>query len=76
VLGCNYRTVERSLQDALDELSRILLADGLMKELALCGGGGKSCQEGKNYKIDVSRSKEGKNKYRKVVGVPPPNLIS
>jgi hypothetical protein len=76
LLGYNYRTVERSLQDALDELSRILLAGGLMEKLPLVTRGEKSCQEGKSYKFDVSDSKEGKNKYGKFVGVPPSDLIS
>jgi len=76
LLGCNYRTVERSLQEALDELSRILLAGNLMEKLPLATRGEKSCQEGKNHNFDVSDSKEGKNKYEKVVGVPPSDLIS
>lgn len=33
LLSCNQRTVERSLQEALDRLSRILLAGGLLEEL-------------------------------------------
>ena len=36
----------------------------------------KTCQEGKNYNFDVSDSNESKNKYRKVGGTPPSNLIS
>lgn len=59
LLGNTQRTVERLLQNSLDHLSRTLLAGGVMEEL----GGGKSCQEGKSYNFDVSRSKEGKNKY-------------
>jgi hypothetical protein len=35
-----------------------------------------SCQEGKNYKYDLSRSNESENKLRKVGGTPPSNLIS
>ena len=58
LLGRNQRMVERFIQDALDQLSRILLAGGLMDKLS----GGESCQEGKNYKFDVSDSNEGKNK--------------
>jgi DNA-directed RNA polymerase specialized sigma24 family protein len=76
LLGYNYRTVERSLQDALDELSRILLAGGLMEKLPLVTRGRKSCQEGKSYKFGISDSKEGKNKNGKFVGVPPSDLIS
>jgi hypothetical protein len=72
LLSCNQRTVERFLQDALDQLSRILLAGGLLEKL----GGGKSCQEGKNYNFDVSNSNKGENKSRKFVGTPPSDLIS
>ncbi|HKB97414.1 MAG TPA: sigma factor-like helix-turn-helix DNA-binding protein [Terriglobales bacterium] len=76
LLGCTQRTVERSLQDALDQLSRILLAGGLMERLPSVIGGVKSCQEGKNYNFDLSHSNEGENKYRKVGGTPPSDLIS
>jgi hypothetical protein len=72
LLGCNERTVRRTLHNALDELSRILLAGGLLEELA----GVKSCQEGKNWKYEVSCSKEGENKVRKNVRSPPSDLIS
>ena len=72
LLSCNQRMAERSLQEALDQLSRILLAVGLMDKLACA----ESCQEGKSYKIGVSDSKEGKNKSRKFVGTPPSDLIS
>lgn len=72
LISCNVRTVRRLLQDALDQLSRILLAGGLMERLA----GQESCQEGKNYKREVSYSKEGENKSRKIVRVPPSDLIS
>jgi hypothetical protein len=76
LLGCTQRTVERFLQDALDQLSRILLAGGLMEKLPSVTGGPKTCQEGKNYNFDVSNSNEGENKYRKVGGTPPSDLIS
>ena len=33
LLACNQRTVERLLQEALDQLSRILLAGGLLEQL-------------------------------------------
>ena len=62
LLSCNQRTVERLLQDALDRLSRILLASGLMEELPMTGGGRESCQGGKNYKFGVSDTNDGKNK--------------
>jgi len=76
LLGCTQRTVERFLQDALDQLSRILLAGGLMEQLPSVTGGSKTCQEGKNYNFDLSDSNEGENKYRKVGGTPPSDLIS
>ena len=76
LLGYTQRTVERFLQDALDQLSRILLAGGLMERLPGDLGEGKSCQEGKTYKLRVSYSNEGGKKYRKVGGTPPSELIS
>jgi Sigma-70, region 4 len=71
LLGCTPRNVRRLLQEALDQLSRILLAGGLMEEMASAGDGGKSCQEGKNYNFDVSDSKEGENKFQNYVRLPP-----
>jgi Sigma-70, region 4 len=69
LLGYPQRTVERSLQDALDQLSRILLAGDMMETLPASTNGGvdsdpwsKSCQEGKSYNFDVSDSKDGKYK--------------
>jgi len=62
LLGCTQRTAERFLQEALDQLSRILLASGLLEKLALEAGGRKSCQEGKSYNFDVRHSNEGGNK--------------
>jgi len=69
LLNCNQRTVERSLQDALDQLTEILLAGGLLERM-------ESCQEGKTYNCGISQSNESQKKYRKVVGTPPSNLIS
>src|SRR5713226_5453378 len=63
LLGCTQRTVERFLQDALDQLSRILLAGGLMEKLPTATRGQKTCQEGKNHNFDVSDSNEGENKH-------------
>lgn len=65
LLGCTQRTIERFLQEALDQFSRILLAGGLLEKLPSGGRGRESCQEGKTYNFDVSYSNEGKNKYRK-----------
>ena len=76
LLSCTQRTAERFLQDALDQLSRILLVGGLMEKLPSATRGVKTCQEGKNRNFDVSYSNEGENKYRKVGGTPPSDLIS
>jgi hypothetical protein len=76
LLSCNQRMVERFVQDALDQLSRILLASGLMDRLPSATRGRKTCQEGKNYNFDVSDSNKDENKFRKFVGTPPSNLIS
>jgi Sigma-70, region 4 len=72
LLGCNEKTVRRTLHDALDDLSRILLAAGLLEELE----GLKSCQGGRSSKFEVSRSKQEENKVRKNVQSPPSDLIS
>jgi len=76
LLGCNPKTVRRLLPDALDQLSRILLAGGLMDKLPSATRGQETCQEGKSYNFDVSDSKEGENKCRKFVHPPPSDLIS
>ena len=76
LLGFTQRTAERFLQDALDQLSRILLAGGLLEKLPSATRGVRSCQEGKTHKFDVSCSNEGGNKCRKVGGTPPADLIS
>jgi len=61
LLGCTPRNVRRLLQDALDELSRILLASGLLERVGLepCR---KSCQVGGNGFFDASDSNDGENK--------------
>ncbi|MGA8539279.1 MAG: sigma factor-like helix-turn-helix DNA-binding protein [Terriglobales bacterium] len=76
LLGYTQRTAERFLQDALDQLSRILLAGGLLEKLPSATRGVKSCQEGETHKFGVSCSNEGENKCRKVGGTPPADLIS
>ena len=73
LLGCTQRTIERFLQEALDQFSRILLMGGLLERVPSMR---ESCQEGKTYNFDVSYSNKGKNKYQKVGGTPPSNLIS
>jgi hypothetical protein len=71
LLDCTPRNVRRLLQGALDELSRILLAGGLLEELPSVDGNRESCQERKNWNFDVSDSKEGGNKSGKYVRLPP-----
>jgi len=60
LLGCTQRAVERFLQDALDQLSRILLAGGLMEQLPPVTEGSKTCPE-KNYNFDLSDTNQGGN---------------
>jgi len=60
MFGCTPRNVRRLLQDALDELSRILLAGGLLDRVA--GAGRESCQEGKSRDFGVTYSNECRNK--------------
>ena len=73
LLGCTQRTVERALQNAIDQLSRILLAGGLLEEQSLVS---KCCQEGKDYELKVSDSNKWKNKRTEFGGTPPTDLIS
>jgi hypothetical protein len=56
-LGCTPRSVRRLLQDALDQLSRILLSVGLLE----------SCQEGKSGDFVGSGSNDCENKDGKRV---------
>lgn len=72
LLAYNPKTIRRLLPDALDQLSQILLAAGLMDEFPRLEG----CQEGRNRKFGVSNSKDAKYKYRRYVQIPPSNLIS
>ncbi len=76
LIGYNQRMAERFIQEALDQLSRILLAGGLMEVLPSATRGQKTCQEAKRCNFDVSNSNESKNKYRNLVGTPPSDLIS
>ncbi|MGD0211989.1 MAG: hypothetical protein ABSB87_02080 [Terriglobales bacterium] len=59
--GCTPRNIRRLLQDALDDLSRILLAGDLLDRVPMVGR--KSCQEGKKRDFGVTYSNEGRNKY-------------
>ena len=73
LMGCTQRTAERSLQNAIDEMSRILLVAGLMERLPTTD---KYCQEGKNYNLKASDSNKGRNKHEELGGTPSSNLIS
>lgn len=61
LIGCPLRTLERSIPEALDDLSRHLLAGGLLEPGAWTGARGNGCQEGRNYKSAVSDCTEGRN---------------
>jgi hypothetical protein len=74
LLAYNAKTIRRLLPDALDQLSQIMLAAGLLDKLP--GLTGESCQEGRNYKSGVSGSKDDKYKYRKDVHLRPSDLVS
>jgi hypothetical protein len=76
LLDCHIKTVRRLVPDALDQLSRILLAGGLMDNLPEVGGRRRSCQEGKKYKSGVSDTKDAKYKCSKNVHLPGSDLIS
>lgn len=59
-LGCNERTVRRAIPAALDEMTEILLAMGLLKPLN--ENSKKSCQGGKAGPFSVSDCEDGENK--------------
>lgn len=61
LMRCRLRTLERILPDALDDLSRLLLAGGLLEEGAWTRSRWNRCQEGKNFKKTVSDCMDGKN---------------
>jgi hypothetical protein len=71
LLSYNPRTIRRLLQSALDELSKILLAGGLLEPLPNAQRGRESCQVGKTHNFHPSDSNECGNKYHKVVRTPP-----
>lgn len=58
LLGRTHRTIERSLQEALDELTKLLLAAGLMEELPLTRKVDQFCQVGRSANHNVSSSKQ------------------
>jgi DNA-directed RNA polymerase specialized sigma24 family protein len=61
LLGCTKRWIEFQIPEAIDELTRILLACGLMRRMAQAETRRKTCQEGKNGVFPVSDSNDGKN---------------
>jgi RNA polymerase sigma factor (sigma-70 family) len=61
LLGCTRRWIEFRIPEAIDELTRILLACGLMRRMGQSGSRRKSCQEGKNGVFSVSDSNDGEN---------------
>jgi Sigma-70, region 4 len=74
LMGGSQRTVERSLQTALDELTRTLLRNGLMEELPLTRQ--ESCQGTQLNTFTVSHSKNGRNNELRIGGSPGGDLIS
>jgi hypothetical protein len=75
LMGGSQRTIERSLQTALDELSRTLLRNGLMDELPLTRQS-ESCQEVRHDTFRVSCSKHERNNQLRNGGSPGGDLIS
>jgi hypothetical protein len=75
LMGGSQRTVERSLQTALDELSRTLLRNGLMDELPLTRRS-ESCQGVRHNTLRVSPSKHERNNQPRIGGSPRGDLIS
>lgn len=63
LLGCTKRWIEFQIPEAIDELTRILLACGLMREMARAETRRKTCQEGKNGVFPVSDSNDGENNF-------------
>lgn len=75
LLSYNVRSVRRLLQDALDQLSKILLAGGLLEKLPETNSARESCQERKNGNTYLNDSKDSENKYRNIVRTPPSDLV-
>jgi AraC-like DNA-binding protein len=76
LLGYSSKTIRRLLPDALDQLSRILLAGGLLEELPCVGTGSESCQGGESRRLPVTNSKDRENKARVNVQSGGSDLIS
>jgi len=64
LLACNPRTIRRLLRVALDQLSQVLLAAGLLDKLPEKW---ERCQEGKTCAVSVSNSKRKEYKSNKYV---------
>jgi sigma-70-like protein len=75
LLPCPLRTVERELPEAINQLSRVFLDGGLIRELPMGTRGEKSCQEGKNYNFGVNDCRESKNNFCKVGGIAPCKML-
>lgn len=61
LLGCTRRWIEFRIPEAIDEMSRILLDCGLMREMAHAESRPKTCQGGRNSVFSVSDSNEDEN---------------
>jgi hypothetical protein len=61
LLGCTRRWIEFQVPEAIDEMTRILLECGLMKQMALAETRPKTCQGGRNGLFPVSDSNDGEN---------------
>lgn len=76
LLNCNPKTIRRLLHSALDQLTEILLAGGLLEKLPLDLHSQKSCQGAESSNFRVSGSIEYENKCERIVRIPPSDLIS
>ncbi|HUM07194.1 MAG TPA: sigma factor-like helix-turn-helix DNA-binding protein [Terriglobales bacterium] len=54
LLGCSLRSVERFIPEAVDELSRVLLAVGILDRAPLEKESEEVCQEARNRKDKIS----------------------
>ena len=63
LLGCTRRWIEFQIPEAIDELTRILLACGLMTQMAQAESRPKTCQGGRNGVFSVSDSIDGENNF-------------
>jgi hypothetical protein len=63
LLGCTKRWIEFRIPEAIDEMTRILLECGLMRQMAQAETRPKTCQGGKNGVFSVSDSNDGENNF-------------